>query len=135
MIIRYCRPHLRVITVAFLSYLLVILTCAPFSISARSFAVVKVAQDVPAAPYRDSELLVRFRAGVPEQVKDMILAAHGARNKKQLAGESSVEKFQLPAGRDVGTTALQLLLNPQVEFAEPNFLISKQRSEAQRSSV
>ncbi|HKG48371.1 MAG TPA: S8 family serine peptidase [Pyrinomonadaceae bacterium] len=86
----------------------------------------RVLQEVLTAPYRDTELLVRFRAGVSEQVKDMILLAHSARRKRQLAGGSSVDKLELPAGRDVRTAALQLILNPQVEFAEPNFLISKQ---------
>jgi hypothetical protein len=125
MLIRICQPHLRITTAAFLSYLLVILTCVPFSTSAQSFPTAKVVQQVPAAQYRDTELLVRFRTGVPEQVKEMILAVQGARRKKQLGGESSVEKLQLPAGRDVRTAALELMLNTQVEFAEPNFLIAK----------
>src|SRR5215216_4606625 len=124
MLKRFCLPHLRVTTAAFLSYLLVIVTCVPFSTSARSIAA-KVVQEVPAAQYRDTELLVRFRTGVPEQVKDMILAVQGVRRKKKLADESGVEKLQLPAGRDVRTAALELMLNPQVEFAEPNFLVSK----------
>jgi len=125
MLIRFRRRCLRVTTAAFLSYLLVILTCVPFSTSARSVPAAKVVQEVPAARYRDTELLVRFRAGVPEQIKDMIVAVQGARRKKQLAGESSVEKLQLPVGRDVRTAALELMLNSQVEFAEPNFLVSK----------
>jgi subtilisin family serine protease len=125
MIIRVFRPHLRVTTAAFLSYLLVILTCVPFSTSAGSFPAAKILQEVPAAHYRDTELLVRFRAGVSEQVKEMILAVHGVRRKRQLAGESSVARVELPAGRDVRSAALELMLNPQVEFAEPNFLISK----------
>ncbi len=125
MIIHSRRSPLRVITAAFLSYLLVILTCIPFSTSARSLALVRTVQQVPAARYRDTELLVRFRAGVPDQVKDMIVAAHSARRKRQLAGGSNIEKLQLNAGHDARTTALQLLSNPQVEFAEPNFLISK----------
>ena len=125
MIIRFCRPHRRVTTAAFLSYLLVMLTCVPFSTSARTFPATRVLQEVPAALYRDTELLVRFRAGVSEQVKDTILAAHGVRRKTQLSGESRVDKLQLPSGRDVRTTALELMVNPQVEFAEPNFLISR----------
>jgi hypothetical protein len=31
----------------------------------------------------------------------------------------------LPAGQDPFTTAAEMRLNPQVEFAEPNFLIEK----------
>jgi RHS repeat-associated protein len=78
------------------------------------------------APYREHELLVRFRAGTSEFVKDSIFATHGARRKKQLRGESEVERLELRSGRDVRTAALELLLNSQVEYAEPNFLISKE---------
>ena len=68
---------------------------------------------------------MRFRAGVSERDKDTILASHGAQRKKYLRGESGIEKLRLTSGRDVQLAALQVLLDPQVEFAEPNFLISK----------
>jgi len=68
---------------------------------------------------------VRFRAGVPQQIKDAILTSHGAQRKKYLSGESGIEKLQLSTGRDLKLATLQLLMDPQVEFAEPNFLISK----------
>lgn len=118
MLVCFCRRRLRATIATFLSYLLMILTCVPFSTSARSFPVARVVQEVPAAQYRDAELLVRFRTGVPEQVKDMILAVQGVRRKQQLAGESSVEKLQLPVGRDVRTAALELMLNPQVRKSD-----------------
>jgi len=82
-------------------------------------------QQQSAAPYRGDELLVRFRAGTSELVKDTIAATQGARRKKKLPSESGVERLELRNGRDVRTAALGLLLNPQIEFAEPNFLISK----------
>ncbi|HEX5886644.1 MAG TPA: S8 family peptidase, partial [Pyrinomonadaceae bacterium] len=78
------------------------------------------------ARYRDGEILVRFREGVSQKDKDTIIATQGARRKKQLRGDSGFEKLDLTAGRDIKTAVLQFLLNPQVEFAEPNFLISKE---------
>ena len=69
-------------------------------------------------------VLVRFRAGIPEQQKDLIVASHGARRKKILRGESGIEKLELSAGQDVQGAALQAMLDPAIEFAEPNFLIS-----------
>jgi subtilisin family serine protease len=78
------------------------------------------------ARYREGELLVRFRDGVTQKDKETILAAHGARRKKLLEGDSNFEKLDLPAGRDAKSAAANLLLNPQVQFAEPNFLISKE---------
>src|SRR6185369_5922144 len=87
-------------------------------------------QQQPAAPYREHELLVRFRAGTSELVKDTIFATQGARRKKKLPSESGVERLELSNSRDVRTAALELLLNSQVEFAEPNFLISKEDLQA-----
>jgi hypothetical protein len=72
------------------------------------------------AARREGELLIRFRAGVSEQNKDTVLTSHGARRKKQLRGESTVEKLEVLGGQNVETVALQLSLNPDVEFAEPS---------------
>ena len=111
-----------------LCYSLILLTCTPFFGSARSASSgqrVSATQEQPLAAHRDTELLVRFRAGVSPSVKDTILATHGGRRKKYLRGESGIEKLELSAGRDVKMTALQLSMESQVEFAEPNFLISK----------
>jgi len=77
------------------------------------------------APHREGELLVRFRSGVSQRDKDTIIAAQNARRKKQLQGDSGVEKLELRAGHDPKAAALEMLLNPQVQFAEPNFLIAK----------
>src|SRR6185503_853193 len=78
------------------------------------------------ARYREGEILVRFRNGVSEKDKETIMATHGGRRKKQLKGDSGFEKLELAAGRDAKSVVLQLLLNPQVQFAEPNFLIEKE---------
>lgn len=125
---RYRSTTLRAVVAAALSYLLVVSTCAPLSMAApplsKTRSVLKTQQ--PVAPYREHELLVRFRAGTSELVKDTISAAQGARRKKKLPSESGVERLELRNGRDVRTGALELLLNPQIEFAEPNFLISKE---------
>lgn len=74
---------------------------------------------------REGELLIRFRAGASALTRDTALASHGARRKRQLRGESTVEKLEVLGGQNVETVALQLSLNPAVEFAEPNFLINK----------
>src|ERR1044071_9049709 len=114
--------------VLFLSYLLVSSTWAPFAAAERPqfgpTAASKL-QERTTAPYREGELLVRFRPGVSQLVKDLIISTQGARRKKELKGESDVEKLQLPKGRE-WNAALELLMNPQVEFAEPNFIIAKE---------
>jgi subtilisin family serine protease len=54
-----------------------------------------------------------------------VAATYGAKKIKKLRGESGFDKMELAGGRDPKTAALELLLHPQVEFAEPNFLIAK----------
>jgi subtilisin family serine protease len=122
-------PTLRAITSIGLCYLLALLSCAPFTTVVRAESSSKTRlsanQEESFAAHRNGELLVRFRTGVPQLVKDAILMSHGARRKKYLNGESGIEKLQLPASGDLKLAALQLVMDPQVEFAEPNFLISK----------
>ena len=127
--LRYSRIPWRTTVAAALSYVLVVTLCAPLIVAARSLSKARsvlTTQQQSVAPYREHELLVRFRAGTSELVKDTISAAQGARRKKQLRGESGFERLELRTGQDVRTAALELLLNSQIEFAEPNFLISKE---------
>ncbi len=77
------------------------------------------------APKRVGELLVRFRDGVSEQVKDSVAAIKGARRKGKARGESGLEKLELPQGRDASDAAADLSRDPSVEMAEPNFLVSR----------
>ena len=81
-------------------------------------------QTTPAPGYRKGEVLVRFRTGVSENDKDVVAATHRAL-RKQLRGDSAIEKLQLSSDDDAATTAQLMSLNPAVEFAEPNFIIAK----------
>lgn len=119
----------RISVSLFLSYILITLLCTPFVTSGASFSRGKsasVKQEQSPAAYRDGEILVRFRDGVSPKEKETIAAAHGARPAKQLHGQSGFEKLELSSGQDAKAAVLQLMLNPQVLFAEPNFLISKE---------
>ncbi len=122
------RSHIVLVLSSFLSYLLILTLCVPFTTVAKSNLFVhpvSLFQEQQNIPAREGELLVRFRGGASRQDKDTILATHGLRKIKQLRGESGLEKLELSGGGDSKTAALELLMNPQVEFAEPNFLISK----------
>lgn len=115
----------RIILAALLTYLIVILTRVPLIGSAKLYTSRPGRMQQQSAPqYLEGELLVRFRGGVPQRDQDAIIARHGAQKKKDLRGESGVAKLKV-SGQDVRTVALQMLLDPQVEFAEPNFLIGK----------
>src|SRR5215213_8832696 len=117
----------RVTAVLFLSYVLVSSMWAPFAVAERlqyGPTPATEMQERTTPPYREGELLIRFRPGVSQLVKDLIISTQDARRKKELRGESGVETLQLPRGRE-WSAALELLMNPQVEFAEPNFLLAK----------
>jgi hypothetical protein len=82
-----CASHLRVSVAALISYVLVTLTCLPLSTPARARSKSRAAmllQQAP-APHREGELLIRFRNGVSDRDKAALIAAHGARIKKDLA--------------------------------------------------
>jgi len=113
----------RVVAAAFLTYL-VILTHVPFIGSAQIDTINPSRMQQPAPRYREGELLIRFRAGVSQRDQETIIAKHGAQKKNELRGESGIGKLKV-TGRDVRTVALEMLLDPQVEFAEPNFLIAR----------
>ncbi|HKY41519.1 MAG TPA: S8 family peptidase, partial [Pyrinomonadaceae bacterium] len=113
-----------------LAYLLVFLLCMPLMpTTVRSNSSVKtvhISQDQVNAPHRDAELLVRFRGGLSQRDKEIVAERFGVRKIKKLRGSSGFDKLELSGARDPKTVALELLMNPQVEFAEPNFLISKE---------
>jgi subtilisin family serine protease len=121
----------RTFTALLLTYLFVISSFSPLAGLATTNGRVNPGRTMRAqtnAPQRAGELLVRFRAGVSKRERETIIATHGARKKEDLKGESGVERLELSPGGEVQTTALQMLMNPQVEFAEPNFLIAKDDS-------
>lgn len=90
---------------------------------------------ISAATAREGELLVRFRASASARDKDTITLSHGLRRKKTLAGESGVDKFELPAGESPQEAAARLNLEPAIEFAEPNFLIKQDQLSSSNGAV
>ncbi|MGI8838871.1 MAG: S8 family serine peptidase [Pyrinomonadaceae bacterium] len=86
------------------------------------------AQSLSQAPaFKSNELLVRFRDGVTREHKDTLAVSFGLRNAKQLRGHSGVEKLQV-ADPNPEFVASQLRLHPDIVFAEPNYLITKDQA-------
>src|SRR5690349_18728863 len=97
---------------------------APRSRTIRTSRSSAAQQTPAAAPRRHNEVLVRYRGVQSPQQKNDIAAAHGLRRQRALRGESGVEKLLLASGMDVDNAVWQLLQDPAVESAEPNFLIT-----------
>ena len=87
------------------------------------------AQGANSSPSREGEVLVRFRTVATEHDKNVIALTHNAERKK-LKGDSGIEKLRSGAGQSAQSLVLALLQQPAVEFAEPNFLIETNQSEA-----
>ena len=76
------------------------------------------------ATQRDGQLLIRFRDNVSEQEKTTLVESKGGRRARTLRGESHVEVIELQPSQDPITVATELKFHPEVEVAEPNFLIT-----------
>src|SRR5215831_5928401 len=78
--------------------------------------------------HRQGEVLIRFKEGTSDGDKGNAATAHHVRKRHQLRGLSGVEKFELSGNDDAESAAAQLANDPDVEFAEPNFLVSKDQA-------
>src|SRR5436190_12493285 len=76
-------------------------------------------------PYRKDQVLIRFKDGTSESDKESAAMTHRARRRHQLRGLSGVEKFELSGNDDAQSVAALLTTNPNIEFAEPNYLVTK----------
>src|SRR5438067_1662680 len=102
---------------------MVLLPC--LSLLPRASARDIVPAQAQTKPYRKGEVLIRFKEGTSESDKENAATTHRARRRHQLRGLSGVEKFELSGNDDAQSVAAQLGINPNVEFAEPNFLVTK----------
>ncbi len=75
-----------------------------------------------AAPYREGEILVRFRKGVPPSRVREIHARHRA-TVKQSHPRLGFETVAIPEGPTVEEMIRRYLGEPEVEVAEPNYLV------------
>ncbi|HEY0005830.1 MAG TPA: hypothetical protein VGB17_13680, partial [Pyrinomonadaceae bacterium] len=126
-------PDRRFALFLLLSYALLLSLVAPFAVGSTGTSGSHLLKRGAAPLYRpgqqektgrrEGEVLVRFREGTSEQEKTAVMLARGARRGEQIGGESGVEKVDVPQGQSAESLAAQLLANPSVEFAEPNFLI------------
>ena len=126
-----CSPklhsHIRVVVCLLFCWLLFISTVvlAPRTrVSRRINRNSQAQQNAAPAPRRANEVLVRFRGVQSEHTKNDVAAAHGLRRQRALRGESGVEKLSLTSGMDLDNAVWQLMQDPAVELAEPNFLIA-----------
>jgi subtilisin family serine protease len=75
----------------------------------------------PQARYVEGELIVRFTPGAAAGDRQALNAAQGAREVRRLLVPRAF-LLRLPAGRDVPAAARAYERNPNVQYAEPNYI-------------
>lgn len=85
------------------------------------------AEDAPSAgaPYRDKEILVKFRPDVPEPDRQAVRDLMGARVARVFRS-IGVEHWRLPEGTDTEASVRRLVALPEIEYAEPNYVYAPQ---------
>lgn len=84
-------------------------------------------EDAPAAgaPYRDKEILVKFRPDVPEPDRQAVRDLMEARVMRVFRS-IGVEHWRLPEGADTEASVRRLTALPEIEYAEPNYVYAPQ---------
>lgn len=72
--------------------------------------------------YAPGEVLVKFRAGTPASAKAGLLSASGARSTGTAAGHGLLRHLKLGAGQDTEAAVAAYRGDPNVEYAQPNYL-------------
>jgi len=75
---------------------------------------------------KQEKVLVKFKAGVTREEIDGICKAYGLSPMERI-GSTGVYRFKIPSTRRVKDMADALNENPQIEYAEPNYIVRIQR--------
>jgi subtilisin family serine protease len=72
--------------------------------------------------YHPEQVLVRFKDSFSEQMREAAISAYRAKTLKRIPG-LDIYSLQIPEGTSVEEMVYVLSRNPDVEFAEPNYVI------------
>jgi subtilisin family serine protease len=72
--------------------------------------------------YKEGEVIVKFKSGADSTQRYMAHKASGAKSVKTL-GDQRFERVKLPQGVTVEDAVKTYTTNPEVEYAEPNYIV------------
>lgn len=72
--------------------------------------------------FRPDELLVKFKSVIPDEMKEAAITAYNAKKLKRIPG-LDIYQLQIPEGTTVEEMLYALRQNPDVEYAEPNYIL------------
>lgn len=73
--------------------------------------------------YREGEVLVKFKAGTTKNILSGLHQAVGAVSRESFTLVPNLERVKLPEGVSVEDAIIQYMSDPNVEYAEPNYVI------------
>jgi subtilisin family serine protease len=102
-----------------------LLTCCLLILASLFLSCGSEEGNVNSAPlYREGELLVKFKPDVNMTKAQFTHKAVGSRSKRRFES-SGVEHIVLPSGLTVKNAVQLYMANPDVEYAEPNYIVRK----------
>ncbi|HXX54038.1 MAG TPA: S8 family serine peptidase [Thermodesulfovibrionales bacterium] len=91
-------------------------------ISSQKITVPSILSNMEKGKYKDGEILVKFKAGVATSSSQRTIQRLGARTVKRFSLIPNLEKVKLPDGVSVKDAITTYMSDPNVEYAEPNYI-------------
>jgi subtilisin family serine protease len=105
-----------------LTLLLLWLSSVPIGFS-QQFPIQATSSKISNSKYAADHILVKFRQGMSAEARANVHAGFGARALKQYTAVRDLEAVSLPAGLDVGAALRAYRLHPEIEYAEPDYIV------------
>ena len=112
--LRFCifRPALLLLT----------LSLVPIAFS-QQFPIAGTSPKPSNGKYASDRILVKFRQGMNAEARANVHASLGARTLRRYTAVRDLEAVSLPAGLDVGAALRAYRLRPEIEYAEPDYIV------------
>lgn len=95
---------------------------APKEISASKVTIQSILSSMEKGRFKEGELLVRFKSGVAASSSLRMHQSVGSRTIKRYSVVPNLEHVKLPEGVSVRDAITKYMSDPNVEYAEPNYI-------------
>lgn len=96
---------------------------AGINITSPAVTVQSILSEMDKGNYKEGELLIKFKTGVSKNVLSGVHQAAGATLRKSFTLVPNLEHVELPKGISVKDAIIQYMSDPNVEYAEPNYIL------------
>lgn len=93
-------------------------------VSSPKVTVQSILSELDKGKYKEAELLVKFKPTVTATTSSAVNSAIGASLVKSYSSVINLQHVKLPASLSVKDAIIRYMADPNVEYAEPNYLLS-----------